>query len=1179
MNRLCLVATVLLTACVYSLCPLTADGKDEASDAWSTTLVPAVAGEQDVSNYFWYRCYVKTPDAWAAESTSVYTETVSLAVEHLTDAHEAYVNGVKIGGEGMPPSFRSTREETNKYKIPKGILKSGQYNVIALRVYSSDGPGGFKGRAPIMAGYFQECILKGKWEHHLGDNPAWATTAQSERPSQAVFETFTDATSALRRPEKFIHGKKMPPAESLKTMRPADDLEIDLLLAEPIVAQPLSLRFDERGRLWITQYRQYPYPKGLNMVSRDKFYRAVYDKVPLAPPNHIPGEDRITVHEDTNNDGLFDKNLIFVDGLNIATSALPGRGGVWVLNPPYLLFYPDADGDCVPDGDPVVHLEGFGLEDVHSAVNNLTWGPDGWLYAAQGSTVSSHISVQLGPDSKKAKQDDSVYCEGAAIWRYHPETHEYEIFAEGGGNAFGVEIDSQGRIYSGHNGSDTRGFYYVQGCYYTKSNEAKYGTHSNLYSFGMLNPMAATTPLQRFSHAFVKYEGTTLPKQYQGKLFSVDPLHRNVVISEKMPTGSSYTTNDIGFAVETEDISFRPVAISVGPDGAVYVADFCEEFIAHGQNYQGQIDPTSGRIFRLRAKGKESTAKVNLAEKNSNELVELLGHESKWFRQTALRLLAESKDASVIPKLRKNIATEKGQLALESFWALYQLGGFNSATAIQTLGHANPSVRRWAVRLLGDQQQLITSEVIKQLVLLAKNDPDVEVRCQLASTAKRLPASACLPIVRQLLTHHEDATDPTIPMIVWWALESTVDDPSGNAVDLFADAEVWKSPLVTEVVAERLMRRYATAGTRSNMLSAAKLLEFAPDKGSQEKLMLGFEKAFKGRSLSGIPAELAAQLSKVGGGSLTLMIRQGDKGAVDKALALLASGEADVTQQIEIVEVLGEVKYENCMETVLGVFETTSDISLRNAALIALQSYDSPIIARKIIELINKLPTETMPVAISTLASRASWSNTLLEAVDQGRIDKEVIPLESVRRMTMHSNETIGSLVSKHWQSLEGKSNQQMKAQMQRIQQLLAKGGGSPYAGREIFLETCAKCHLLFGKGGRIGPDLTAYKRDDTATMLLNIVNPSAEVREGFETYLVLTDEGRAISGFLYDQDQRVIVLRGTDGQNVTISRDTIEEMVRQPISLMPEDLLGKMTDQQIRDLFAYLRTSQPIAK
>jgi hypothetical protein len=163
------------------------------------------------------------------------------------------------------------------------------------------------------------------------------------------------------------------PDEAVKRFRIKDGFEVQLLAAEPMVRQPLDLTWDTRGRLWVVQYLQYPFPAGLKVVKYDQYLRAVFDKVPPPPPHHFPGADKVTVLEDTDGDGRFDTAKDVITGLNIVSSVLLGRGGIWVLNPPYLLFYRDANGDDVPDGDPEVHLSGFGLEDTHSVANSLEW--------------------------------------------------------------------------------------------------------------------------------------------------------------------------------------------------------------------------------------------------------------------------------------------------------------------------------------------------------------------------------------------------------------------------------------------------------------------------------------------------------------------------------------------------------------------------------------------------------------------------------------------------------------------------------------------------------------------------------------------------------------------------------------------------------------------------------------
>ena len=345
----------------------------------------------------------------------------------------------------------------------------------------------------------------------------------------------------------------------------------------------------------MVQYLQYPFPAGLKMVSHDGVWRAVYDKVPPPPPRHFRGKDKITIHEDTDGDGVFDRHKTFLDGLNIVTALARGRGGVWVLNPPYLLFYPDRNNDDVPDGDPEVHLQGFGLEDTHSVVNSLCWGPDGWLYAAQGSTVTGHVT-RPGLDAGK----EPHHSMGQLIWRYHPETRRYEVFAEGGGNAFGVEIDAKGRIYSGHNGGDTRGFHYVQGGYYQKGFN-KHGPLSNPYAFGYF-PAMKHNRVPRFTHTFVIYEADALPQSYRGLLFGVAPLLNHVVMSRVLPDGSSFQTRDVGLAVSSRDPWFRPVDIKLGPDGALYIADWYDRQVNHYRNHEGQIDAGNGRIYRLRAR-------------------------------------------------------------------------------------------------------------------------------------------------------------------------------------------------------------------------------------------------------------------------------------------------------------------------------------------------------------------------------------------------------------------------------------------------------------------------------------------------------------------------------------------------------------------------------------------------
>ena len=183
--------------------------------------------------------------------------------------------------------------------------------------------------------------------------------------------------------------------------------------------------------------------------------------------------------EDTNGDGTFDSHKDVITGLNITTSVLTGHGGIWVMNPPYLLFYRDSTGDGLPDGDPEVRLAGFGLEDTHSLANSLTWGPDGWLYGVHGSTSTGRVR--------------GISFLGQAVLLTPPRAATPSSCSrKGGGNPWTLSFDSRGRAFSGDNGGNSRGFHWVRGGRYEK-NWPKHGPFTEAALLGRLHPRTSTT--------------------------------------------------------------------------------------------------------------------------------------------------------------------------------------------------------------------------------------------------------------------------------------------------------------------------------------------------------------------------------------------------------------------------------------------------------------------------------------------------------------------------------------------------------------------------------------------------------------------------------------------------------------------------------------------------------------
>lgn len=637
----------------------------------------------------------------------------------------------------------------------------------------------------LLAGLAVAGVLAGCRAAAEQKNP-WPFTPEVEKFVDIYVKTGGDKLT------NWMQGDTAPPADAtLRAFEPIEGFTMELVASEPVIRQPVDLHFDDRGRLWVVQYLQYPFPAGVTVTAYDQYLRARYDGVPAAPPNHVRGADKITILEDTDGDGRFDAHRDVITGLNITTSVLTGRGGIWVMNPPYLLFYPDSNGDGVPDGDPKVRLAGFGLEDTHSLSNSLTWGPDGWLYGVHGSTSTARVR--------------GISFLGQALWRFHPERDVFELVSEGGGNPWTLSFDSKGRAFSGDNGGNSRGFHWVEGGRYEK-NWPKHGPFTRPHSYGFFSHMDHEGYAARFAMTFVVYEEGKLPG-YEGQLISGMALTSRVQSSRLVPAGSTFRTVDTSALVTTSDRSFRPVDTAVGPDGAVYFADWCDVRMDH-TDPRDTWDKSCGRIWRLRAKQSQPIAPFNLTQRSSPELVELLADDRKWYRQHARRLLGERRDRSLVPELRRLVREQRGQLALEALWTANLIAGIDSSWVIELLDHPDAAIRSWTLRLLSDARS-IPRRLHQRLVRLARTEPVAEVRSDLARLAGQLSADDALAVLDALIQRPEDVADKYIPLRIWWSLENLLSTDADVVLKWLARANVWQAPMFTEHLAARIARRLA----------------------------------------------------------------------------------------------------------------------------------------------------------------------------------------------------------------------------------------------------------------------------------------------------------------------------------------------------------------------------------
>lgn len=1118
----------------------------------------------------WLRSWIVVPDDMAdPNGYPLWRDSMTLTLPPMAAPFSVSLNGKILLNSPTPRPDQPTR-----FKIPRDSFQQSRANSLIIRLNGTSEPNTLS-TPPVISGYFDEVQLDHPWEISTAE-PAPADSSPRDpdkAPNLYTPADFHPATSVMQASPTPERGLYVNPTDALRLLEPAQGFAIDNLLHEPEVAQPTHVSFDERGRLWVSQYRQYPYPAGIRMISRDKFYRSKYDRIPPPPPAHDRGADRISVHEDSDGDGRYDRHKIVLDGLNIANAALRGTGGLWVMNPPYLIFWPDADGDDVFDAPPAVHLSGFGLEDTHSVANGLAWGPDGWLYGGQGSTTTCRIT-RPGIDAPDAK---GLYVEGCMVWRYHPQLHTFEIFADGGGNTFGISFDAEGRLFTGHNGGDTRGWHQVQDGLYLKQGKdpSKFGPPANAFAFGELPMMASRHPIPRFSHMLIAAEGSALPDSFRGSLFAVDPLHHSIICADRIPSGSTFATSDRSIPLASSDKTFRPVFLANAPDGSITIADFREEYIAHGQNYQSQIDPDSGRIYRLRSSSLPLEKNINLSAASPATLVTTLSHPNLWHRHTAVRLLAEKKDVSVLPALLTLLAQPNPHPALEALWALHRLAPSENLT-LSALQHPAPMVRAWALRLAADSRSL-SPAILEAALDLARSDPSPEVRCQIASSARRLPASQALPLAAAAATRNEDVSDAFIPLLLWFTIESHCASSPDAVLATFRSPDLHTSSLARSFLVPRLMRRFASAGSQDGLLACASLLTNSPDPAWRDALLKGFEDAFAGQSIPALPDALVSALAASGRMTLMLRVRQRDPDAIAEALSLISDPSKSPESRLLAIRTFGEVAHPPAEPALLGIVTGNHPPALRTAAATALQRYDSPATGTTLAAAWPSLPPEVQSATLGTLTSRPAWSASLLSAVAAGSFPRAPFSRDVIARLKSHKDPAVSAAAATLFPPPAPRGD--LKPRIASITKIIASGTGDAYKGEPLFASTCGSCHQLFFKGGRIGPDLTPYQRDDTATLLVSIVDPDAEIREGFENVLVTTKDGRSLGGFLADQNAQTVSLRGFDGADLILNRSDIASLTPAGHSLMPPGLLDQFTDTQLRDLFAYLRQSQPITR
>jgi putative membrane-bound dehydrogenase-like protein len=949
----------------------------------------------------------------------------------------------------------------------------------------------------------------------------------------------------------------LTPEKAAEAMTVPEGFSVSLFAGEPDVMQPIAFCIDDRGRLWVAEAYSYP-------VRRE-------DK---------DAKDRIVIFEDTKGTGHFDKRTVFMDGLNLVSGLEVGHGGVWIGAAPYLMFVPIKEGEDKPAGKPEILLDGWHYEDTHETLNAFTWGPDGWLYGCHGVFTHSLVGKPGTPDKERTPIN-------AGVWRYHPTKHIFEVFAHGTSNPWGLDFDERGQAFVTAC-VIPHAFHIVQGGRYQR----QAGEHFNPYTYADIQTIAdhlhwqgadqwagnQSSGSKGGGHAhcgLMLYEGGAWPDEFRGQMFFGNIHGHRLNMDTLKPKGSGFVASHGPDFLSANDAWARFINLKYGPDGNVYLIDWYDKQACHVGDKVDSWDRSNGRIYKISYRGTKPATGLDLSKKSDKELVDLLLDKNEWYGRHAQRLLQER---TANKKLDKDTHDLLAKLAFENkdetrrlrgLWALHVTGGLTPDRLLKALADDAPFVRSWAVQL-ALEAGACPDAVQKRLIELAAKDQSPIVRLYLASGMQRLAPAARWEVLEKLLAHAEDADDPNLPFLDWYAAEPLVKEDFARALDLAAQSKV---PQLLPFMA----RRVGALGTKEAIALLVEKVGVAAPITVELAYLHGLQDGLKGRREVPTPEKWPAVYSRLSksqnreiwDAALALAVTFGDPTALAEMRRVLSSPKSDLPARQAAMAALVEVRDK---ELPAILHQLVGEKELRAAAIRALATYDDPKTPEAILAKFGDLTAEEKRDALNTLAARVAYGKALLEALAAKKIAAGDVPADVVRQLRNLKDEDLDKRIADVWGIVRTTPADRVKLMAEWKKKLEAPAAPPDLAqGRAIFAKTCQQCHTLYGVGGKVGPDITGSNRGNLDYLLENILDPSAVIPNEYKATLINLKSGRVVTGIVRGETPNALTVV-TATETLTIPAAEIDERKISDVSMMPEDQLKPMTDAEVRSLIAYLR-------
>ncbi len=995
------------------------------------------------------------------------------------------------------------------------------------------------------------------------------TLAQQQQNPELV------ATSEAQTPEQERAGFHLPPG-----------FEAQLVASEPDIAKPMNLAFDDQGRLWVTSSLEYPFPANPDQVARDK----------------------VSILEDFGPDGRARKITTFADGLNIPIGVLPlSTSDALVHSIPNIYHMIDDDGDGKVDRREVA-FEKFGFQDTHGMASAFSWGFDGWIYACHGFSNTSKV---------QGKDGQAVTMQSGNTYRLRRDGSHLEQRTWGQVNPFGLSFDPRGNLYSCD--CHSRPIYQLlNGGYYPSFGKP----HDGLgYAPEMMTHDHASTGIS----GIVYYAADAFPTSYRDNIFIGNVVTSRINRDHLDWRGSTPVAVAEPDFLSSDDPWFRPVDIELGPDGALYVADFYNKIIGHYEvplTHPGR-DRQRGRIWRIVYKGADNVATAapghgDFTKLSTADLIKALTHPNLMVRLRATKLLVEQglKDGRVAQSIEQTLTPTADSLSwIHNAWILQQLGTLPEPTLQKLANHTDSSARVHAMRILTEQDKLGTGGTA--LALAGLKDADALVR---RCAAEALGKHAAPEFVRPLLDSRL-ATDPqdthlthVVRMVLRDQLKGGTTFPDGTTEKKYTEADrraladvstgVPSLPAATYLLDhlktmaepndnrlryEQHVARFGNAETDAGLISYARAEQTA-DAGFQAQQLRAIHQGLLERG-SPLPESGKAWAVDV----LEKLAHSNDAGQRQQAMELatvlklpesrkLLAEYADIHgKQPEPVRAgalaalvaIDPAQAVAPLRLVLG--ETTEPIGLREHAVNLLGQTGREEARTALLEAIPTVPTRLQTAMAVWVASERKGAESLLSAMEAGKVAPRILLATPVDvKLRAAGVPDIAKRIDALRASLPPEDKGLLDLVQNRQTKFRGENSGRDLArGAEIFGKKCAACHQLGGQGARVGPQLDGIGVRGHERLMEDILDPNRNVDQAFRTSTFALKDGQVLSGLLLREEGEVVVLANIEGKEITVPKNAIEERTIVQLSPMPSNFSDQVPESEFFDLIAYLLTKR----